>query len=70
MSDVVWSGTFSAFFRTLEINMLRILLVDPDAPVSRVLSEALNQEFGADVTLPPAARWQAAPCAGRHGISW
>jgi CheY-like chemotaxis protein len=50
MSDVVWSGTFSAFFRTLEINMLRILLVDPDAPVSRVLSEALNQEFGADVT--------------------
>ena len=44
--------------------MLRMLLVDPDASVSRVLSEALNFEFGADVTC--AASGQTASLALRR----
>ena len=47
--------------------MLRILLVDPDPSVSGVLSEALNQEIGADVTC--AASGEVASGALR-GMLW
>jgi CheY-like chemotaxis protein len=47
--------------------MLRILLVDPDPSVSGVLSDALTQEFAADVTCAASG---ALASLALHGKPW
>jgi CheY-like chemotaxis protein len=64
MNSLFRSATLSSFSGAFKMNMLRILLVEPDAAVSGVLGEVLTQEFAADVSC--AARGKAASRALRN----